>query len=338
MYLDYLRVRNTDSPDRLRLKADLAKRISEDPEFAKWYNARLTGSGKGFGDTYGDVAMALVDGENIPGRREPSLAESVIATRELQADYREIREILLTKPNVRSIIKVGSTTWGENYDVRIDHNDPSDLDLEVLVDDIDPDAFSEFPGCREALEAFLPYFLRGEAQYLSYGYVKDGRPISMHFMPTQTFMANCRRDYRGITSDVLITEFRNKPKSKPPVYSERFDGAGNMFPFHGQPILVTGGQLTQVPVMMVSPEGRIVMGLVFAKYFSYPGVDGDTEFFNSHVNRFKHNLAQRLNLEGGGDFAEMTSRKNRMPYYILDQLRAEQAQINSELYLNEFEG
>jgi len=328
MYLGYLHVRNTDSPDRLRLKADLARRISEDPDFARWYNARLESSGKGFAPTYGDIAIALPDGENIPGRREPSLGESVIASRELQAEYMQLREYLL--PRVRSIIKVGSTTWGENFDVRLDHNDPSDLDLEVLVDEINPEYFAELPGCQQALEAFMPYYLRGEAQYLSYGYKSGTRPISIHFMPTQTFLSNCRRDYRGITSDVLITEFRNKPKSKPPIYSERFDGSGNMFPFHGRPLLVEGGQLTQVPVMMVSPEGRIVMGLVFSKYFVFPEVDGDKGFFEREVQRFKTNLVQRLQTEGGGDFAEMPARKNRMPYYILEQLRKEQRNLERE--------
>jgi len=82
--------------------------------------------------------------------------------------------------------------------------------------------------------------------------------------------------------------------------------------------------------MMVSPEGRIVMGLVFSKYFVFPEVDGDKGFFEREVQRFKTNLVQRLQTEGGGDFAEMPARKNRMPYYILEQLRKEQRNLERE--------
>ena len=83
--------------------------------------------------------------------------------------------------------------------------------------------------------------------------------------------------------------------------------------------------------MMVGDQGQIVMGLVMSKYFTYPLVNGDTQFFQENVQKFKESLNLRLASEGGGSFAEMPARKALMPDYVLQQLQAEQQNLQKPI-------
>ncbi len=343
-YIEYIKLRGTEDPKRLRLKADLARKMSENG--GSWLLERYKGRGYGFGETYGEVARKLSDGQSIPDRREPSLAEAVLASLEMKKDYQRLLEILL--PRSRAIIKIGSSSWAENYDVRMDPNDPSDLDLEVIMDEVEPKIGEGIPGAVEGLTLFKKYYDAGKADYFSFGLKMGNRPVSIHFMPRKVFEKNCAVDYEhlgedeegvisipaekivgGKKKDVLIKarvsrEFRAKPKSKPAVYDERYDGTGEEYIYTGQPqIQEEGGMITEVPVMMVGNDGKLIMGLVMSKYFGYPVVEGDRLFFEEQVIKFKESVARRL-VKEGGKFGNMPGRKNRMPYYLLDRLNAEQ--------------
>ena len=326
-YGEYLKLRKTEDPEkeerRLVLKADLAREISEGN--GQWYLDRLRGRAYGFASNYGKLAASLQDTAFYNGRREPSLAESVLATDLLEKDYMELCEFLL--PSSRAIIKVGSSTWAANFDIRQEETNPTDLDLEVLLDTIEPEAFSSIENLKEALTTFRSYYEDGKADFMSFVWNKKNYPISIHFTPSATFKNNCHKDYFSSPMEYRLREFRVKPKSKPPRYEQR-DGYGKTHIFDGEPKLVAGGQITEVPLMMVGAQGQIVMGLIMDKYFAYPYVEGDKDFFQQNVNHFKKNLAQHLNIRGG-KFSEFPSRRNRMPYWLLDVLDQEQLCLNS---------
>lgn len=266
--------------------------------------------------------------------RQPSLAESIIATESLNKKYRELVKLL--SPRVRSIIKIGSSTWAENFNVRTFSQDKSDLDLEVLIDDVNSSIGEGLPGAEAGLETFMELYKRGQADYFSYGYKSDGIPISIHFMPTETFKRNCNLNMLALSQSVNNVEFRIKPKSKPPIYDERYDGSGKEFIFKAKPQIITGGILTEVPVMMLGPQDQIVMGLVPSKYFTYPEVRGDREFFEEHIAKFKNNLNLRLIAEGeGGKFTNMPARKDLMPSYVLNLLDKEQKELQKRTLKNQ---
>ncbi len=324
-YKQYLKLRQGNDPKRLQLKADLAAKVSEGGQEAEWLLKRYQGRGYGFGKNYGEVASKLSDGESIPGRREPSLAESVLASIELNKDYQELVKILL--PRVKTIIKIGSSSWAENYDVRMDPNDPSDLDLEVIIDEVDPKIGEGIPGAVEGLTMFKKYFDEGKAEYFSHGFKMGNRPVSIHFMPRAVFEKNCSTDYEHLNHLVTNKEFRAKPKNKPAIYDERYDGTGKEYIYEATPkIQEEGGMITEVPAMMTGDDGKLVMGLVMSKYFGYPIVEGDNDFFQENVLKFKTSVAKRLKREGG-IFSNMPGRRNRMPYNILDKLNAEQKKL-----------
>jgi hypothetical protein len=324
IYREYLTSRrNGDNEARLRVKADIAKAVCEGK--AEWYLDRLEHHVPVYDMPYGEIAALVSDVKVEPtlGRREPSLAESVLATRDLEKDYQEVAGFL--RGRVKTIIKVGSTSWAENFDVRRNSGDPSDLDLEVLIDTIEPGRFVEFPEMRSALEAFGVYHYGNEADYLSFGWKKEDRPISVHFMPTRVFEENCHFDFASAKKETRRREFRVKAKSKPPRYEQR-DAWGEVHTFRGQPRLVPGGQITETPLLMVGTRGQMVMGLVMDKYFAFPHVEGDVQHFNDNVRVFKKSVAERLG-GGGGRFSGFPSRRQRMPYWLLDQLDEEQRRL-----------
>lgn len=306
---------------RLELKADLAKTINDGQ--GDWLLQRYKRQVPGFGKRYGEIAAELSDGNMVPNRREPSLAESILATQERLIIYQEIVERCILP--TRCIIQVGSTSWGENFDMRMSGNNPSDLDLELVVDDVNPGDFQHIPGLESALATFKPLYERGLADYLAHSYERNGWPVSVHVMPSAVMERHCQIDCTTIDQPVLANEFRIKPKSKPPIYNERYDAVGIEYVFEGHPEQVAGGQITQVPVMMVGDNDRVVMGLVMSKYFCYPHVVGNREWFETHIARFKKSLAQRIQLEGSGRFSELPARKARMPYYLKLQLDKEQS-------------
>lgn len=320
-YVQYLRLRHDSTPEgdsqRLRIKADLARDVSTGQ--GQWYRDRLNTYIAPFHTTYGEIASRLSDTRRPERSAEPSLAQAVLATEQLQADYEDVRGVLL--PHSRALIKVGSTSWAENFDVR-NHGNPSDLDLEVLIDGIHPEEFAEVPGAEEALSRFGEVYDDNQADYMAFSWKKGDRPVSIHFMPTDVFEDSCRRDYFSDPQNRRLREFRVKPKSKAPRYEQR-DGFGNSFLFDCQPTLVPQGQITETPLMMVGDQGQLVLGLVMDKYFSLPKVDGDEDFFNDNIGFFKRNLAAYL-AENGGSFSGFPSRRNRMPYWLLEDLDKEQ--------------
>ena len=324
IYQNYLHERRAErltgeQNGRLHTKADIARLITEGQ--GEWYVNRLNHRIPGFGKTFGEIASQVSDGNVLPERREPSLAESVIATRERQKEYSRVRETLL--PRVTCLIKVGSTGWAENFDVR-SGADPSDIDLEVIVEKPQKDLLKGLPE-GEGMELFTDYYNQGKVDYFSYGYKAGDVPVSIHVMPKAFFEKNCNRDYTTLKHDRLAREFRVVPKTKPPIYHERYNGDGKQYPFVCKPeLLPEGGQVTETPIMMIRDQ-KIVMGLIMSKYMPYPPVEGNSAFFEQNIETFKENLAQRLKAEGGGSFSKMPGRKDRMPYYILEQLDKEQA-------------
>jgi hypothetical protein len=341
-YREYLKLRNTVDPQeetrRSEIKADIAREISSGQ--GKWYSDRLRGRGYGFAGkegTYGDIASHLSDKNQIfqTERKEPSLAESVLVTVELKKAYNEYAQKLL--PHVRTIIKIGSSTWAENFDVRGESTDPSDLDMEVLVDadnlnsaDFDNIGDPETPhAMTEALTTFLHYYKLDEndpdkVDYLSFGFKRDGRPISIHFTPTKVFERICSEDYFTDVKDHRLREFRVKAKSKAPQYTQR-DGTGELYTFECPIKLVEGGQITKTPLMMRGKEGRLVLGLAMDKYFSQPAINGDTKFFEDNITKFKKGLA-KYDKVNRGNFSKYPSRSQRMPYRLLESLDEEEKQ------------
>lgn len=325
-YREYLRLRHGVTPEedaqRLRLKADIAREISLGN--GDWYKDRLSRFVPVFHTTYGEIASRVSDTRRPERSAEPSLAQAVLATEQLQADYAEIKELLL--PHSRAIVKVGSTSWAENFDVR-NHGNPSDLDLEVLIDTINPSDFGEVPGATDALTAFNEVYSNGQADYMAFSFKKGNRPVSIHFMPSVVFAASCHTDYFSHPRDHRLREFRVQPKSKVPRYEQR-NAFGQPFLFECQPQLIDQGQITRTPLMMVDDQGKVVLGLIMDKYFSRPIVEGDTDFFAGNIVYFKQNLAKYLQ-QTGGTFSGFPSRRNRMPYWLLEDLDKEQQCLSS---------
>lgn len=319
-YKQYRMLRNTKNIDeereRRRIKADIARSVSSGD--ANWYTSRLQREIPIFNRSYGEIASKLND--SAFNDKEPSLAEAVLATERLQKDYKEISELL--SPHARAIIRIGSTTWAENFDVRMNHGMPSDLDLEVFLDKPSPISLPEIPSLNEALTNFQGYYEDGDADYLAFGFNRGDRPVSIHFMPTELFEDITHRDYFTNPRVHRLREYRMKPKSKPPRYEQR-DAFGNLHIFEGIPHLVEKGQITETPLMLVGTENQLVMGLVMDKYLAYPKTEGDTDLFNENVSYFKKGLADHLSIYGGS-FSGFPSRRDRMPYWILDQLDKEQ--------------
>lgn len=347
-YKEYLKLRNTKNPDeeskRIKIKADLAEMVSKGE--GKWYNDRLKGRGYGFGTSYGDVAEQLSDRNPVfeADRKEPSFAESVLATKDLKEDYNQYAEKLL--PHVRTIIKIGSSTWAENFDVRGDLTNPSDLDMEVLVDPktLNPDDFDNIGdpkdphALKEALIKFLRFYNLDEddpnkADYLSFGFKRGNRPVSIHFTPTPVFERICTVDYFTDIKEHRLREYRVSKKSKDPVYTQR-DGHGNLYKFGCEVKILDNdqGRITKTPLMMVGDrehlepgqtlvggEGQLVLGLVMDKYFCRPALEGDAEFFIKNINEFKKGLAKYDKIHGGS-FSKYPSRSHRMPHQLLEWL------------------
>lgn len=322
-YLHYRHLRNTQNPkeeqERLATKSVIARDISLGK--GDWYLQRLQHGAYGRAASYGALAAQLSDTAFTSARREPSLAEATLATAALQAEYTGVKERLL--PRVRSIIRVGSTTWAENFDVRNDPKNPSDLDLEVLVDpdQMRPDLFADFPAIAHDMPAFLTYYHQGRADYLASSYTHDTHPISIHVMPTTLFEANCRQDYFTHPTHKVLNEFRTKQKRSAPIYYQR-NGSGKLYEYPITSQNVVGGQISQTPLMGVGDHGEVVMGLVMDKYFSQPKVDGDELFFTQNISLFKDNLARYL-WQHGGSFENFPSRRERMPAWLIDQLQKE---------------
>lgn len=325
-YHEYLRLRHATDPvsdaNRLRRKATLARDITTGQ--GDWYLQRLAHGAYGKAANYGELAASLSDTRRVKERKEPSLAEAVLATRLLEADYKELSSRLL--PRSRAIIQVGSTSWAKNYDVRLDPNNPSDLDVEVLADRIHPDIFTDIPELQEGMEMFMHYFFQGEADYFAASMKKDGRPISIHVMPTTIFEENCQRDYfTGCPQNHYLREFRTEPKSKPPVYVQR-NGNAHLYQVACEVTDILGGQITKTPLMVTGDQEEIVLGLTMDKYLAYPTVEGDQAVFDRNVRIFKNGLAHYA-AQHDGSLANYPSRRDRMPFYILHQLEQEQREI-----------
>lgn len=270
----------------------------------------------------------LVRSKLIEQLKMPSLEEVITATEKLDNCSRMISAKL--RPRVRTIIQLGSFGWAKYYWVHGTGRRPSDLDMEVLIDDIDPSVGSGFPGAEKGLEAFRKHYNMGEADYFSYGYRWGSQKISIHFMPTDTFLRNCNFNFRNLRGPVENREFRTLPKLKPPIYAERYDGQGNEFVYVARPERCEDGILTKVPVMMIGDQEQIVMGLVMSKYFAHPNVEGDQEIFERSIVKFKAQLALRLADEGGGQFSNMPARKCRMPLYTIEKLDREQQTLGAQ--------
>lgn len=324
-YQQYLRLRNTSLPieeqQRLTLKAQLARDITDGN--GDWYKRRLAHHAYGMAPTYGHIAASLSDTVFAAKRREPSLAEAVLATEALQRDYETLEKELL--PYSRAIVQVGSTSWAKNYDVRLDPTNPSDLDIELLVDDLRLTELVQIPYLTKDINAFLPYFYENQADYLASHLNRDGRPISIHVMPTSVFVNNCQKDYFTQPKEHRLAEFRTKPKSKPPVYVQH-NHVGKPYEIPCSTTSCMSGQITNVPLMYAGVDNELVMGLVMDKYFTYPQVCGDLEFFTQNTDHFKKNLAAHLK-GTDGKFSGFPSRRNRMPQWILDKLDSEQRSL-----------
>lgn len=342
-YYEYRLLRRAgDDENRLRVKADLAREIQEGR--GTWYLGRLGRRIPGFDQTFGEIAEAVDDGQGVPNRYEPSFGEAVVGTLALDKDYEKVKGLILPKLGVKeAITRVGSASWARFYDVRTTPGDPSDLDTEVMISEVRPELGEDLPGCEEGLEVFRYYQEKGMADYFSYSTQIDGRPLSIHWMMSDVFESNCRLDIESLDREVLAREFRTKPKSKAAEYLQR-DGNGNYHIFKAQatvydgrrdglgrehiysavPEYQPGGQITQTPTMMIGEHGQIVLGLTMDKHFAYPMVDGDVEFVESNIAVFKQSLARRLVAEGeGGTFADMPSRRDRMPYFLRERLHEE---------------
>lgn len=263
--------------------------------------------------------------KDTSARPEPSLAQAVLGTRELLSDYERVKEVL--SPGSRALVRVGSTSWAMNYDVRRNRLDPSDLDVEVLYDPntYDSNQLASIPGLPDAVSKFRQLYTGGMADYLAFGWKHNGRPISVHFMPEGVFERDCENDYFSSPTNLSLREFRTQPKSKPPTYFQR-DGLGQIHEIHCSPEYIEGGQITNTPLMVVGKQNQLVMGLVMDKYLAFPFADGDASYFESNVLKFKKGLAKHMQ-STGGKISNLPSRRDRMPYWLLEKLDEEQQSL-----------
>ncbi len=331
LYKEYLRSRKDDSEVGIqtikRIRSKIALLLTGDPESKKWYEEKLNSSARGFSNSpsprYIDVALTAKD-----SAFNTSIAESFVSTEHLNSLFNEIKEKIFTAKATEAIVRIGSSAWAQNYDVKLMET-TSDLDLEVIVDinNFDPSEFNFIEGLQEQLTQFISLFLKGEADYFSFHTNKNAFPISMHFIPKKTLEYACNIDYETLEESKTLKEFRTKPKSKPPIYTQR-NAVGKAFQYHMQPQQIPEGFITETPLMMVE-KGELVLGLLLDKYFSYPEVHQKSNFFTSNIRRMKKNIAKRIQREGGS-FSQMPSRKKRIPLELLDDLDAEMNQLISE--------
>jgi hypothetical protein len=227
-----------------------------------------------WGSRYLDLLVTesqlVVQGEE---RGAPSIEESFYTTELLIRKEKEIIELLTD--NVSGVIRVGSLAWSKYYWLYAPHKEQrcSDLDLEVvctqeeIVNLLDHPYFSQLPGFTETITRFLEHYEAGQTDFVTYRLDFDGFPVSMHFVPMNTFKKVCATDFDNLSEKQTLREFRMNPRSSGYTYKQRsFDGSTHLFEADVEKL--SEGLNINVPLAFCDTDGNFVMGYPPDKYLS----------------------------------------------------------------------
>ncbi len=309
--------------DRLEIKSAIANAInSGDSSLVEHFEKLSNRINKGQKESSTEFAARISDGESKSSKREPSLVEAVLTTQEFNEIYNEILESF--KGGVVEVMRIGSSFWGQNYSIRSkERQDPSDIDLEIVVD-MDSADFSD-PKVKEAFLKFKENFQKGEADYCVVKLRIKGIEVSFHLVPTETLKKICEFDYANAGGPENLREFRINKELTPKTYKQR-NFAGDMFSFTTTPRQVEGGQISDIPFVAMGPNGELILGVVLNKYLPIPKLTNDSELVANELKRMVDSLKERKDkdknrLQGRElSFKLFHSHVDRMPKWMQDQL------------------
>lgn len=310
---------------RLEIKSEIADKISRgdktlDDHFVK-LRAKINERGN---ETADQFAARISDGIKTTKKREPSLLETTTQTKRFDEAYRSIVESLGDLG--KRVYRIGSSFWGRNYSIRgNEHKDQSDIDLEVIVDEDEVN----FPlwEVSQAYAKFYEYYKKGEADFCAVKQTVDGIDVSFHFAPKNVFVKICEFDYVHAGTPTFLREFRAGTQISPKTYLQK-NFAGDQYAFKTTPVAVEGGQISQVPLVMIGDHDELVMGVILNKYLPLPeNIENDKEIFQC-MKKLVDTLRRRMNddrkrlLGKELSFAHFHAHSENMPLWIKKKLES----------------
>lgn len=296
------------SPKNLPMSSE---ELEMNPLFCNW-NARqlLAESGGGWNSS----------------KRKPSEEEAILATKEMDALYEKIKSELGNE--VQVVTRIGSSFWGRNYSIRgKEHGDPSDLDLEIVADQIPPSLLERVsPNERKAFKEFEELFKAGKADLCSIKLKIDGIEVSFHIAPTKTFKKICGIDYENIDSSIYLREYRVTDELKPKEYIHR-NFAGDIYNHTTTPCMHNHGQVSDIPLVTIGNHGEFVFGIILNKYLPIPPELLENRNIRKHINHLVKSLQKRRVLdqkkmpERELSFTKFHSHVEQMPDWVIKELK-----------------
>ncbi len=314
-----------NNEERLKIKSDIANTTTQgDPtlkEHVQKIYERISQRKSG-----SKSITHVSDGMWNSTRREPSLVEAIVATKESDKTYEKIIENIGAR--ALEVMRIGSSSWGRNFSVRgTGKMDASDIDLDIIVEGIPNELHYE--ETERALLKFQEHFQKGEADY---GVIKikiNEIEVSFHIVPTDTIKKFCEIDYENINEQVNLREFRILQTLilKPKTYIDK-NFAGEEFSFRTQPKLVDGGQISEIPLLRVGPHNEIILGVVLNRYLPLPVLNNKNEWVKDELNKMINSLINRKKADEERlkdknlSFVKCHSHSEQMPEWTKDELRA----------------
>ena len=326
----YLPMRKTSknepnrTKERLQVKSDIAHAIKlDDSTLPDHFEKLLHRIDKGNKESGEEFAARISDGISQTSRREPSLLETISATKRFDEIYCRVTESFGV--DAVEVMRVGSSFWGRNYSVRgKEHGDASDIDLEIIVNAV-PVNFL-YPEIEAAFLQFQKYFDKGEADFCVAKRKIEGIEVSFHMTPIEIFRKICEFDYVKADRLYNLKEFRVTQQEAPKTYLLK-NFAGDSSYFSTSPYLVDGGQITEVPFVTVGVHGELMLGVVLNKYLPLPELSHKNEIVQKELDRMVASLRDRKNddkkrLPGRAlSFAYFHAHVDQMPQWMRDQLK-----------------
>ncbi len=327
LYLPMRRISKGDpyhTKKRLEIKSNIAYAIHQgDPTLSKHFEELGDRIEKGGIKDRNQFAARISDGISQSSKREPSLLETIQATKEQSEIYNNVAKSF--DPNEVEVIRIGSSFWGRNYSVRGKELDnPSDIDLELVMKTI-PSNFLD-PEIQTAFLKFQKHFKKGTADFCAIKKIISGVEVSFHIMPIETLKKICEFNYLEADKLVTLKEFRVTQKISPKTYRQK-NFAGDVFSFSTTPLLVEGGQISEVPLVMIGNHGELVLGVVLNKYLPLPELSKENGLLHQELGKMVNSLRKRKDadkrklLEKKLSFEFFHTHSEHMPQWIKDQLK-----------------
>jgi hypothetical protein len=307
--------------ERIRMQEDISHFIVKNPDDETVQNYLA------------QVQLPPRDFEHKSAPWIPHIDEAVYSTLALR-ELAERVDVDITKVSRVNAV-YGSGTWGAFYST---HRD-SDLDLEVIVDDLTPDIadLEVFSGYNERLREAIQITLDRDIDILLFEIPYGETPLMYHFLTTDRFeklvdSIDLDHPKERCSFSQLMNNFHGLLD-----YTDRCNFSDERRNWHaGHEQITEELHLLDLPIYQ-EEDGKIFNGLFTEWHLTHPYVvSGESYWFEQKCQQVYEEFVKRWVIEEQiqgmpSRFSNILERKHRMPSWLLEEFDEKAKRIKSEM-------